>query len=372
MVSQHCPPFHSVTQYSQSCALSLHGTVGGICIARDAVTIVSALSCAIRTRHASGVPLGPALACGVLISALCSSSDIVRETWGAASARIGSRQALIPPPELLSRAYIDELRCIYCGMCGEACPCDAIELTPHYELVGGARQELIFDKEKLLHIYDATGELKPRKNPPVADYALTGRQGPDVARPTTPEVLTGASSVREACLCKGACRARFTNRAACGLLCAAPRGAETLRHFQGGKPMKRTALLFLGLAALLQAGCQKPNAQTTARVETTPAAQPASLDSLDTTGSTDTTAGDTYAGGGDPTGGQAARGRSGGDEVLAPSGGRVHVVQKGDTLMKLARKFYNDPSRWRAIWEANRNRIPDPNRLEVGTKLIIP
>src|SRR5262245_63191113 len=60
---------------------------------------------------------------------------------------------------------IDELRCIYCGMCEEACPCDAIELTPHYELVARTRQEMIFDKEKLLHVFDKTKENKPRKNP---------------------------------------------------------------------------------------------------------------------------------------------------------------------------------------------------------------
>lgn len=79
---------------------------------------------------------------------------------------------------------IDELRCIYCGMCEEACPVDAIELTPHYELVGLTRQEMIFDKEKLLQIFDETKDLKPRKNPAVTDYALTGGQDPGVARPT--------------------------------------------------------------------------------------------------------------------------------------------------------------------------------------------
>ncbi len=79
---------------------------------------------------------------------------------------------------------IDELRCIYCGMCEEACPCDAIELTPHYELVGRTRQEMIFDKEKLLHVYDVTKDIKPRKNPPVTDYGLTGGQSHDVAKPT--------------------------------------------------------------------------------------------------------------------------------------------------------------------------------------------
>jgi len=56
---------------------------------------------------------------------------------------------------------IDELRCIYCGMCEEACPCDAIELTPFYELTGLTRAEMIFDKAKLLEVYDATiGEKK--------------------------------------------------------------------------------------------------------------------------------------------------------------------------------------------------------------------
>ncbi len=56
---------------------------------------------------------------------------------------------------------LDELRCIYCGMCEEACPVDAIELTPAYDIVGMSRQEMIFDKEKLLAVYDQTIEDKP-------------------------------------------------------------------------------------------------------------------------------------------------------------------------------------------------------------------
>ena len=56
---------------------------------------------------------------------------------------------------------IDELRCIYCGMCEEACPVDAIELTPQYDLVGLSRQEMIFDKTKLLAMYDQTVQNKP-------------------------------------------------------------------------------------------------------------------------------------------------------------------------------------------------------------------
>src|SRR4051794_14660934 len=56
---------------------------------------------------------------------------------------------------------IDELRCIYCGMCEEACPVDAIELTSLYDLVGESRREMVFDKEKLLKIYDQTAEKEP-------------------------------------------------------------------------------------------------------------------------------------------------------------------------------------------------------------------
>ena len=56
---------------------------------------------------------------------------------------------------------IDELRCIYCGMCEEACPVDAIELTSVYDLVGLTRQEMIFDKSKLLEVYDQTVDAEP-------------------------------------------------------------------------------------------------------------------------------------------------------------------------------------------------------------------
>ena len=51
---------------------------------------------------------------------------------------------------------IDELRCIYCGMCEEACPVDAIELTTLYDLTGLSREEMMFDKEKLLSVFDQT------------------------------------------------------------------------------------------------------------------------------------------------------------------------------------------------------------------------
>jgi NADH-quinone oxidoreductase subunit I len=51
---------------------------------------------------------------------------------------------------------IDELRCIYCGMCEQACPVDAIELTTLFDLTGFSREEMMFDKEKLLSVFDET------------------------------------------------------------------------------------------------------------------------------------------------------------------------------------------------------------------------
>jgi NADH-quinone oxidoreductase subunit I len=59
---------------------------------------------------------------------------------------------------------IDELRCIYCGMCEEACPVDAIELTSFLDLTGRSREEMIFDKEKLLSVYDKTKDAEPTQS----------------------------------------------------------------------------------------------------------------------------------------------------------------------------------------------------------------
>jgi NADH-quinone oxidoreductase subunit I len=68
---------------------------------------------------------------------------------------------------------IDELRCIYCGMCEEACPVDAIELTSLYDLTGLSREEMMFDKEKLLSVFDET--VKMGKDP-IRTHA--GKLGP--------------------------------------------------------------------------------------------------------------------------------------------------------------------------------------------------
>ncbi len=88
---------------------------------------------------------------------------------------------------------IDELRCIYCGMCEEACPVDAIELTPEYSLVGFTRDEMIFDKEKLLEVFDRTRRIKPRKNPPITGYPVGGPIPPSDDQTDVPQLEPEAS-----------------------------------------------------------------------------------------------------------------------------------------------------------------------------------
>ena len=47
---------------------------------------------------------------------------------------------------------INMLRCIYCGFCQEVCPEEAIFLLKDYVITGENREELIYDKEKLLSL----------------------------------------------------------------------------------------------------------------------------------------------------------------------------------------------------------------------------
>mgnify|MGYP002846414679 FL=1 len=49
-----------------------------------------------------------------------------------------------------TRYDIDMTKCIYCGFCQEACPVDAIVEGPNYEFASESRQELFYNKEKLL------------------------------------------------------------------------------------------------------------------------------------------------------------------------------------------------------------------------------
>ena len=56
----------------------------------------------------------------------------------------------------------------------------------------------------------------------------------------------------------------------------------------------------------------------------------------------------------------------------AAAAAQVHVVQVGETLGAISTRYYGTPSKWTAIFNANRDKVPDANNVRVGTRLDIP
>jgi nucleoid-associated protein YgaU len=51
---------------------------------------------------------------------------------------------------------------------------------------------------------------------------------------------------------------------------------------------------------------------------------------------------------------------------------QIHVVESGDTLSKIAERYYGDAALYPKIFQANRDQLSDPNRISPGQKLRIP
>jgi nucleoid-associated protein YgaU len=52
--------------------------------------------------------------------------------------------------------------------------------------------------------------------------------------------------------------------------------------------------------------------------------------------------------------------------------GRSYTVKSGGTLSKIAKEFYGDANAYHRIFEANRDKLKDPNKIDVGQVLNIP
>jgi nucleoid-associated protein YgaU len=58
--------------------------------------------------------------------------------------------------------------------------------------------------------------------------------------------------------------------------------------------------------------------------------------------------------------------------VSAPKGGSSYTVQKGDTLSKISKQYYGDGNKYMKIFEANRDKLQDPDKIQIGQVLTIP
>jgi len=54
------------------------------------------------------------------------------------------------------------------------------------------------------------------------------------------------------------------------------------------------------------------------------------------------------------------------------SQGRYYIVQKGDTLQIISKKFFGTTKKWKAIYNANRHILKSADRIRPGQKLVIP
>lgn len=51
---------------------------------------------------------------------------------------------------------------------------------------------------------------------------------------------------------------------------------------------------------------------------------------------------------------------------------REYTVERGDSLWKIAERYYGDGNQWRRIYEANEDQIDDPDVIHPGQTFTIP
>ena len=61
-----------------------------------------------------------------------------------------------------------------------------------------------------------------------------------------------------------------------------------------------------------------------------------------------------------------------GEGSRSRSAGQSYKVQSGDTLSKIAKQYYGNANDYMKIFEANRDKLSDPDKIQVGQELVIP
>ena len=61
-----------------------------------------------------------------------------------------------------------------------------------------------------------------------------------------------------------------------------------------------------------------------------------------------------------------------GDGSRNRSAGQTYIVKPGDSLSKIAQEVYGNASEYNKIFEANRDKLSDPDKIQPGQELVIP
>jgi len=69
---------------------------------------------------------------------------------------------------------------------------------------------------------------------------------------------------------------------------------------------------------------------------------------------------------------EAPRTQTAGASISGGQGSRTYTVQAGDSLSKISKQFYGNANEYMKIFEANRDRLDNPDKIRVGQQLSIP
>lgn len=61
-----------------------------------------------------------------------------------------------------------------------------------------------------------------------------------------------------------------------------------------------------------------------------------------------------------------------GAAAASSAGGKSYYIKSGDSLWKIAKAVYGDGTKWKDIYEANKNVIENPNKISAGSTIILP